>query len=463
MHVTISNNIKIKNPSTEIISWCQAHLKLNNPDYAKKARMGFYLGNTPKFLYLYEVHGDEIVLPYGTLKQIRTMIQGSTITSDFKPYESINYGEPIPLYPYQEQAVKAVKNGYYGILQSKAGSGKTQMGIALIKEYGRRALWLTHTKDLLDQSRERAERYMDKSLIGTISAGMVNIGRGVTFATVQTMCKLDLTQYKDMWDVIIVDECHHVAGTPTQLSMFVKVLNNLSARHKFGLSATVHRADGLLPATFAILGEIVYTVPDKAVADRVVRVGILPIATGIGYSRECLNTDGTVNYTKLINYLANNSKRNRLILNEIVENRDKSCIILSDRLEQLESLINSLPSDMREQAVMIHGGMVTKQAKAERTQGLEEMRTGKKKYLFATYSLAREGLDVPRLERLFMASPIKDKAWVIQSIGRIARVFEGKSDPICFDFVDEIQHMEKMYKKRCLIYRAENCYFITGN
>ena len=112
---------------------------------------------------------------------------------------------------------------------------------------------------------------------------------------------------------------------------------------------------------------------------------------------------------------------------------------------------------------MIHGGMVTKQAKAERAQGLEEMRTGEKKYLFATYSLAREGLDVPRLERLFMASPIKDKAWVIQSIGRIARVFEGKANPVCYDFVDDIIHMQKMYKKRCSIYRAENCYCIGGD
>jgi superfamily II DNA or RNA helicase len=460
MQVTISNNIKIKNPSTEIISWCQAHLKLTNPDYAKKARMGFYLGNTPKFLYLYEVHGDEIVLPYGTLKQIQPMIKDAVVQSDFNPCVSIDYGQPVPLYPYQEKAVEAATYNFFGILQSKAGSGKTQMGIALIKEYGRRALWLTHTADLLRQSKERAERYMDKSLIGTITEGKVNIGMGVTFATIQTMCKLDLTRYKDMWDVIIVDECHRVAGTPTQMSMFAKVLNSLSARHKFGLSATVHRADGMIQATFALLGDVVYTVPDEAIADKVMQVGIAPIATGVKISRECLNTDGTLNYAKLINYLCDDHNRCMVIRNHVVQESDKSCLILSDRLEHLERLMRSLPLWMQREAAMISGKMTSKKGKAEREQALEDMRAGKKKYLFATYSLAREGLDIPCLERLFMATPQKDYAVITQSIGRIARTHEGKADPICYDFVDDIGYLVKSYKKRCTTYKKNNCYFI---
>ena len=459
MQVTISNNIRIKNPSAEIISWCQAHLKLNNPEYAKKVRMGFYLGNTPKFLYLYEVHGDEIILPYGTLKQIKPLIQNAIVKSDFKPYESIDYGQPIPLYPYQEEAVQAVKKAHYGILQSKAGSGKTQMGIALIKEFGRRALWLCHTLDLVNQSKERAERYMDSSLIGKITEGKVDIGKGVTFATIQTMCKLDLSQYKDMWDVIIVDECHRVAGTPTQMSMFAKVLNSLSARHKFGLSATVHRSDGMIEATFALLGDVAYTVPDEAIADKVMQVGIKPISTGVKISRECLNTDGTLNYSKLINYLCEDAHRCTVIRDYIAKESDKSCLILSDRLEHLESLMKSLPYFLRDKSVMISGKMTSKKGKAEREQALEDMRTGKKKYLFATYSLAKEGLDIPCLERLFMATPQKDYAVITQSIGRIARTHEGKADPVCYDFVDDIGFLVKSFKKRCATYKKNDCYF----
>ena len=463
MTVTVSNNIIIKHPSKEIVSWCRKHLEVPNPEYANKVRMGFWTGNTPKVLCLYEVHVEKIILPYGTLKQIQPMLKDAVVESDFKPYESIDYGDPIPLYPYQEQAVQAVKQAYYGILQSKAGSGKTQMGIALIKEYGRRALWLTHTADLLNQSKERAERYMDSSLIGKITEGKVTIGKGVTFATIQTMCKLDLSQYKHTWDVVIVDECHRVAGTPTQMSMFAKVLNSLAARHKFGLSATVHRADGMIQATFALLGDVVYSVPDEAVADKVMRVGIKPIGTGVKISRECLNTDGTLNYAKLINYLCESDERNDVIHHHIVSEADKSCLILSDRLEHLETLMSTLPLRMRPYAVMISGKMTTKKGKAEREQALEDMRIGKKKYLFATYSLAKEGLDIPCLERLFMATPQKDYAVITQSIGRIARTHEGKADPICYDFVDDIGYLVKSYKKRCATYKKNDCYFIEGN
>ena len=460
MQVTISNNIKIKNPSADIISWCQAHLKLPNPEYAKKARMGFWLGNTPKHLYLYEVHGDELVLPYGTLKQIQPMVKDSIVVSEFMSPVSIDYGEPIPLYPYQQIAVEQAKNGLYGILQSKAGSGKTQMGIALIREYGKRALWLCHTLDLVKQSKERAERYMDKSLMGLITEGKVNIGYGITFATIQTMSKLDLAQYRDMWDVIIVDECHRVAGTPTAMTQFSKVLNNLSARHKYGLSATVHRSDGMITATYALLGDIVYIVPDEAIADKVMKVGVKPVGTGVAISRACLNTDGTLNYTKLITYLCENFDRHTVIHDAIVNERNHSCLILSDRLEHLETLMNLLPSTMQPYTVMINGKMTTKKGKAEREQALDDMRTGRKKYLFATYSLAKEGLDIPCLERLFLTTPQKDYAVITQSIGRIARVSDGKADPIVYDFVDNIGYLQKSFKKRCSTYKKNDCYFI---
>ena len=428
--------------------------------------MHFWLGNTPEWLYLYEVHGDKLILPYGTLRQLIPLIPekegpgNNVYIRDFPAAEKVDYDCKIPLYDYQEKAVDEVYWKQGGILQSPAGSGKTQMGIALVAKLARRALWLTHTKDLLTQSKQRAEQYIDPSLLGTITEGKVNLGSGITFATVQTMCNLDLAQYKNYWDVIIVDECHRVAGTPTAMSQFSKVLNSLAARHKYGLSATVHRSDGLIQSTYALLGEVVYTVPTEAVADKIMKVGICPIPTGIGLSRGCLNTDGTLNYAKLIGYLTESEERNRLIVGHIIDNRYNPALILSDRLDHLETLMEMLPAGMYEYAVMVSGKMTTKKGKAEREQAIADMRSGAKKYLFATYSLAKEGLDIPCLERLYMATPQKDYAVITQSIGRIARTSKGKEDPVVYDFVDDIQYLVKAYKKRCTTYRKNGTYFV---
>ena len=459
MRVSIGATITVENPSQALNDWCEEHLVIPNPEYAKKVRMHFWVGNTPKTLSLYERRGNALILPFGILRDVQHFLWGHPCTSEFPEPVEIAYGGEVPLYSYQDEAVNVVKECRYGILQSPAGSGKTQMGIALVMRYGRRALWLTHTADLLNQSKARAERYMDKRLIGTITEGKVNIGQGITFATIQTMCRLDLAQYKDLWDVIIVDECHRVAGTPTAMTQFFKVLNSLSARHKYGLSATVHRADGMIPATYALLGHVVHTVPDEAVKDKIMQVGIKPLGTGVKLSRECLNTDGTINYTKLISYLCENEERTHYIGSWIVAEANHPCLILSDRLNHLEALMNTLPRSMREMSVMISGKMTTKKGKAEREQAIEDMRTGRKRYLFATYSLAKEGLDIPCLERLFLTTPQKDYAVITQSIGRIARTHEGKKPPIAYDFVDDIGFLVKSYKKRCSTYRKNGCYF----
>lgn len=460
MLIEVSNTLSVNNPTKELMTWCKKNLVIANPEYAKKARMNLWLGNTPKMLYLYEIRGDTLVLPFGVLRSLpKSITDKALFVSEFATPIEVDYDTSVPLYDYQEEAVNAMIAAKYGILQSAAGSGKTQMGIALAVKLKRRTLWLCHTLDLIRQSKERAELYMSEDLIGTITEGKVSLGKGITFATIQTMCKLDLPQYRDYWDCIITDEVHRVSGSPTAVTQYQMVLNSLSARHKYGLSATVHRADGMIQATYALVGKVAYQVPDEAVADKIMKVGIYPVGTGIEISREALNTDGTLNYTKLITYLTGNRTRNELIAS-CIERRPS--LILSDRLNHLEELMSLLPEDMQKDAVMVSGKMTSKAGKVKREQAISDMRSGRKKYLFATYSLAKEGLDIPCLERLYMATPQKDYAIVTQSIGRIARTFEGKADPIAYDFVDNIGYLVKSYKKRCSTYRKNGCYFVEG-
>lgn len=456
--VTIGSEIRIQEASKELTDWCTENLVLPNPEYTNRVRRGLWIGNTPKYLWLYRVDGSDLILPVGTGKKIRQYLTNDTvIVQDLADNGILRYQGNIPLYDYQEPAIQALKHVSCGILQSPCGSGKTQMGIALAAELSRKTLWITHTQDLLKQSYDRAAQYFDKSALGTITAGKVHIGSHVTFATVQTLCKLDLGQYRYEWDVVIVDECHRLAGSPTQITMFYKVMNSLAARYKYGLSATVHRGDGMIKSTFAVLGDVAYQVPDEAVAEKTMKVRILRKDTETEVSLGCLDTDGTLVYSKLIPYLTENQERNELIIKDLVCNQEHFNLILSDRLEHLHTLMNGLPAKLWNQAVMIDGSMTSKTARAARVRAIEEMRIGKKHYLFASYSLAKEGLDIPRLDRLYMTTPKKDYAVVTQSIGRIARVFEGKAEAICYDYVDSIQFCENQWKRRRTHYRKAGC------
>lgn len=454
MRIVVRNEIYITGYDEGLLNWCKKNLVITDPKYTKKQRMGKWLGNTPRYLYMYRVDGDTLILPHGKLNDIILRYGNDAIRYEYPEIRSVDYGGSVELYDYQELAVDALAKTQGGVLQSKAGSGKTQMGIALIAKLGCKALWLTHTKDLLKQSEDRAAQYFDRSLFGEITEGKVNIGKGITFATVQTLATQNLNLYRDSFDCIIVDECHRVAGTPTAATQFGKVIGSLNARYKYGLSATVHRADGLIIEMFSYLGNIAYTVPDEAVADKVMTVWVNRRDTGVHISPECLDTDGTLLYTNLISYLASSARRNFLIANDLANNSDHYNLILSDRISHLRYLMSLLPSEM---CVMVDGSMTSKKAKAERERAIEDMRRGNKRYLFATYKLAKEGLDIPRLDRLFLATPQKDYAIIVQSVGRIQRTFEGKSDPICYDYVDSIEYLARAYKKRCSHYRKCGC------
>ena len=107
---------------------------------------------------------------------------------------------------------------------------------------------------------------------------------------------------------------------------------------------------------------------------------------------------------------------------------------------------------MVDNGVEIDGGT----PKKRREQALEDVRNGKYKYLFASYSLAKEGLDVKILSNLVMATPVKDFAIVQQSIGRIQRPYENKTKATVYDFVDNIGMLNRFFADRRRTYRKNN-------
>lgn len=225
----IDNKLTIYAPTPEFEDWCKRALTLPNPDYAKKIQLGKWTGGTKPTIQLYEKRPDSIILPFGCVQSVFYRF-GSDMELDnvLKPFKRLDYHSGINLRDYQKKAVEAAMRFKNGVLVMPCGAGKTQTALQLIASVGGRALWLTHTGDLLKQSLERAKSTLGVSAksYGTITGGKINVGETITFATVQTMAKVDLADLKYAFDMVIVDECMP-ADTKITTPYGVKDLKNL--------------------------------------------------------------------------------------------------------------------------------------------------------------------------------------------------------------------------------------------
>lgn len=451
--VILDNKIIVENPGADILQWCRENLVMDNPDFYKKERMGKWTGNTPKKIYLYEQDGDVLYLPFGlwNINFYNKVKTNYAIFSAIKDMTPVSFDSHIKLYGYQEDAVQAALIAKNGVIVMPCGAGKTQTALELISRIGGKALWLTHTQDLLNQSMTRAKSLydIDKSAYGTITEGKVNIGSHITFATVQTMSKINLEQFKNAFDVVVVDECQRCAGSPTRVTQFYKVLSNLSCRYKYGLTATPKRADGLEKSMFVLLGGIIHEVLRDAVADTTCPVKVKMIC--LEYMPDfdiVLSGDGTINYSQLVDDLTHNEQRFECVC-DVLSSLSGATLVLANRVEYLQRLNDRYAG----RSVCLSAMGQSKIAKAARKEALRRLNDGEIDMVFASYQLAAEGLDCPNLRYIVFATPEKNDVTVTQATGRVGRKADGKAYGTVIDFEDNFGMFHGWAKKRRGFYK----------
>ena len=465
MRVTLSNIIQIEEPTKEILDYCKKELTFNNPDYIKKQRMGFWIGKTPKTIKLYDYYDDNIYLPIGCFEDIWQL---HPIKEDYKDYSIIkkrNIKSNIVLRDYQKPCADALKKYVNGVFVLPPGLGKTQIGLHCASILGQKTLWITHTKELLQQAKQRCEDNIECKT-SVITDGKCDLNGDIVFATVQTLVGLVDKQAirQNDFGLIIVDECHHLSTNAETVKMFEKCVNYFCARYKLGLTATLHRADGLQHTTTKIIGNVIYEV--KKSEDKKKLIGYyenkpiieLPIekfqvpaaitfveTTYNVANKDVFDRNSKIVFARLISDLCGDYDRNKLILDLIKKLKGYS-IVISERVEQLHYLSDNTPN-----SICIDG----KTNKKLREQLIEDFRNGKYKVLFASYALVAEGLDVPMLENLIMASPVKDSRLVVQSIGRCQRPYNGKTIANIYDLIDDVSLLDKFIRERKKVYKNE--------
>jgi hypothetical protein len=255
-----------------------------------------------------------------------------------------------------------------------------------------------------------------------------------------SMKELNIDVFKPI-GLVIVDECHHIAS-----EVFVQALPKITSKYMLGLSATPDRKDKLMFAIHWFLGPLLYKSDTGDSVDTKVNVEVFEYVNhDDAFNEIVLSSQGFVSVPIMVNKLADCEDRTQWlckIIADVIED-GRQMLVLSDRVEHCKAILDGLPEQVRETACIL-SQKVSSAKRAEFCAG--------KKILIATYSMCKEGFDVPTLNTLVMATPRPD---IDQIVGRILRVEKSvrKVHPLIIDIVDpqfrrQFGARNSLYKKR---------------
>ena len=448
LELIIKNQIFLKKHqlSRQLIRFIREQLNFFNSDYLIKKNLGKSTYKTEKYFNLVEESEKEIMIPRGFALDLINFCKQKNIPfrviDQRVKQEEVNFQSDIELTSAQEKALETSRDKDFGVIVSPPGSGKTIIGLQIIAEKSQPALIVVHRQQLFDQWIERIQSFLKipKKDIGQIGKQKFKPGEHVTVAMIQTLSKSSrINEITSKFGTIIIDECHHVPA-----KTFRETIVKFNSYYLYGLTATPKRKNNDQKLIFVYIGNILHKVEQhEDLKEKNVKPEINIKETNL-YAPFDYRID---NYETISRILVHDTQRNNLILNDIHENisRFNTILILSERKAHVD-ILNLYLKDQFE-TITIHG----EDNERSRKNKIAQIKQGHFRIVISTGQYFGEGMDLDRLECLFIVYPFAFEGKLVQYIGRIQR---SKSPPVIFDYRDKkIDHFDKMFKQRNRYYK----------
>lgn len=347
-----------------------------------------------------------------------------------------------------DKCIKYIRKNGGGLLSVPCGFGKTVCAIYISAILGLKTLVIVHKTFLLDQWIQRILQFLeiDRERIGIIKQKKCEIeNKDIVIGTIQTIAKKDYDIY-DKFGFVIHDEAHHVCA-----KFFSKALKKTNCQYTMSLTATPYRGDGLIKVMFWFLGGTIYQEKikiNKHVVTKIINYKCNDNKFKLINRWNVRRREQTPNTAETITNISKIDQRNNMILGlikNIVDLEDnRKILILSDRINHLEFLKENTEKEFSHKNVCYYIG---KSSRGDRENAEESG-----DIIFASYSMAHEGLDIKHLNCVILASPKKD---IVQSIGRIMRkiLIAGDLKPLILDISDNLNLIDNWAKKRYTHYK----------
>jgi len=399
--------------------------------------------NTKKYLILPRYYG---VRKFG---EAEIKIQKYPVNINFKGTLR-DYQQPIV-----NQMEQHLTKKYGGLLSVPCGRGKTLMAINMITKLKVKTLVVVHKSFLLEQWIKSINTFTDAK-VGTIRGKTIDVeNKDIVIGMIQS---LSMKEYEESifekFNFIIYDEAHHGAS-----KVFSRCLMKLGGLYNLALSATPYRSDGLIKVIHWFLGDIIYRESVRINNQVVAKIfnyqssdkKFKEVVYGWGVQK------GKPNIVKMMSNIVELEERTdhivKIIL-EILNEPERKIIILSERIAHLVAMktkLDNLLAEKIKNQTILEGEIKTFYYTGELKKREREVAERECDVLFATYAMAKEGLDIERLNTVVLATSQKD---VIQSVGRVMRkiLTEGDHRPLIIDFTDYISSFINHKRHRVKFY-----------
>lgn len=387
------------------------------------------------------------------------------------------------LYLHQEEAIQELNNKiietnkspFAGLLVLPTGGGKTTVAVQwLLKNYidkNKKVLWIAHRHELLEQAKEtfRDNAYSNilKNRISfnyRIVSGLhdkpVNIKNNddIIIASKDSL-NSGFEYLLDNWInaelFLVVDEAHHaIAKTYRKLINLVK--NNVNDFRMLGLTATPFRTSenekGLLAKLFT--DEIVYGIDLRTLISRGILSEPIFYEMKTNFKMSDVLTEKQIENIQYFDIdsigkdvaknIGENKTRNNIIVNYYLTNKIKfkQTLIFAlnvDNAIALNSLFKrkGIKSDFIVSAIRDVTTGVTISTKNNKNK-IDKFRRGDLNVLI-NVNILTEGIDLPKVQTVFLARPTISKILMTQMIGRGLRGKKagGTKNTFIVSFIDD--------------------------
>lgn len=360
------------------------------------------------------------VLDYCELKNIDVELVGEIeeLTVSDPDLSGVTWREAAD-WEYQLEMIHKAVAAKRGVVKNATGVGKTMLALGVAASFkDARVLILAHTRTIVTQTRKKV-----------VEVGLDN---RVDVDTVQKFYHKDPEEYWDKYDVVIVDECHHVTN-PT--GMYAKVLRSMAAPVRLGFTATLppdagarFNIEGFLGP---VIGEITIqtAVEWKILSEPKVEIVRVPLNTRLrGIKKWPAVYDAGIVHSR---------SRNRLVVKvakEAIEGGE-SVLILVIRIDHGQNIVDTAKRLYDLDLVYVQGATGADVREDVRIA----MEDKEVKGVVAT-AVFREGLDIPSLDVVVNAGLMKSELMTLQAIGRGLRRTSEKTRVRIVDFFDPSHH-----------------------